>query len=88
MQAAGLLNHYECWGIDLEGQGDSPEADDCDVNMLQRHADDLLAVIHQFGCKGAPPEFAFPHARTAPCFPRNTPCCAPTAAAGPCLRRT
>ena len=54
IQAAGLLNLYECWGIDLEGQGDSPEAENCDVNMLQRHADDLLAVIDRLGCKGAP----------------------------------
>ena len=38
---------------DLEGQGDSPLAPDCGTNMLQRHADDLLAVIDRLS-PGAP----------------------------------
>ena len=40
---------------DLEGQGESPDATDCEANMLQRHADDLLAVMDRLACRGGHP---------------------------------
>ena len=52
LQAAGLNGSYQCCGIDLEGQGDSPVAEHCSTLMLQRHADDLLAVVECLSCKG------------------------------------
>ncbi|BDA49390.1 Uncharacterized hydrolase SAV2581 at N-terminal half [Coccomyxa sp. Obi] len=46
--ASCLRDHFQCVGVDLEGQGDTPANLDSPVNMLERHADDLLAIVDHF----------------------------------------
>ncbi len=48
VQASCLTDHFQCVGVDLEGQGDTPAELDSPVNMLERHVDDLLAIVDHF----------------------------------------
>ena len=58
MQASCLKDHFQCVGVDLEGQGDTPAELDDPVNMLERHADDLLAIVDHFRQDGSSPALA------------------------------
>ena len=51
-QADRLLPHYHCWGIDLEGQGDSPQGTQKAANIIDGFVDCILAVVSQLGCRG------------------------------------
>ena len=53
MQAESLLHHHHCWGLDLEGQGDSPEGTPSGVNIIHSFVDCILAVVDHLQCVGA-----------------------------------
>ena len=55
MQAERLLHHYHCWGLDLEGQGDSAEGTPSGVNIIHSFVDCILAVVDHLQCLGALP---------------------------------
>ncbi len=53
MQAERLLQYYHCWGLDLEGQGDSAEGTPSGVNIIHSFVDCILAVVNHLQCVGA-----------------------------------
>ena len=53
MQAERLLHHYHCWGLDLEGQGDSAEGTPSSVNIIHSFVDCILAAVAHLQCVGA-----------------------------------
>ena len=52
MQAERLLHHYHCWGLDLEGQGDSAEGTPSGVNIIHSFVDCILAAVDRLQCRG------------------------------------
>lgn len=59
-QASSLSDHYQCMGVDLEGQGDTSVEPDSTTNLVQRMAEDLLAVVDHFSRDGAFPIHLWP----------------------------
>ncbi len=52
LQAERLLDSYHCWGVDMDGQGDSPESCPGDANIVSRFVECLLAVVEHLQCRG------------------------------------
>lgn len=53
MQADRLNHIYYCWGLDLDGQGDTAEGPGSDANAIHGFVDCILAVVAHLQCRGA-----------------------------------
>ena len=78
-QADRLLHHYHCWGLDLEGQGYSPEGTQSSANIIDSFVECILAAVSQLDCRGVIWPLVFPVSHMQALSAREIAGCCPLA---------